>query len=399
MNYSIPFSPCDITEEEISEIVDTLKSGWITTGLKTKKFEIELAKYCGTNKFACLNSATVCMELTLRLLGIGAGDEVITSAYTYTASCSVICHVGAKPVLVDVAPNSFEMDYEKLFDVISPNTKAIIPVDIGGVLCDYDKILEVVNSKKEIFKAKGLIQENLGRVAIIADAAHSFGARKSGVLQGNFADFTCFSFHAVKNLTTGEGGGVTWKPIEGVSDDEIYKKFMLMSLHGQTKDALAKTQLGSWEYDIVAPLFKCNMTDLAASLGLVQLRRYDGLLERRLKIVDFYNQEFKDFNLQIVQNDQIKQNSSKHLYMIRMLDKNEDFRNNIIKKLANEGIASNVHFKPLPLLTAYKNLGFNINDYKNAFDVYQNEITLPLYTLLSEDQTEYIAKKFKNCLK
>lgn len=398
MKYNIKFSPPDISEKDIEAVAETLRSGWITTGPKTKLFENNIAKYCGTNRAVALNSATACLEMTLRLLGIGEGDEVITSAYTYSASCSVICHVGAKPVIVDTAKNSFEMDYNKLADAITPRTKAIIPVDLGGVICDYQKIFKIVEEKENIFRPSNEIQENFGRIIVLADGAHSFGATQNNLTSGNIADFTCFSFHAVKNLTTGEGGAVTWKSRTGLDDEEIYKKYMLLSLHGQTKDALAKSQLGAWEYDIMYPAYKCNMTDIMASLGLSQLERYDKLLEKRRKIVEIYDNELANCNIQTLNHITENSKSSCHLYMTRILEKNEDYRNEFIKKLAGEGVPTNVHYKPLPLLTAYKNLGFNIKDYPNAYEMYSNEVTLPLHTLLSDEEAYYIARTYKELL-
>ncbi len=395
MERIIKFSPPDISEDDIKSVVETLKSGWITTGPKTKLFEKRIAEYCGTKKAAALNSATACLELTLRLLGIGPGDEVITSAYTYTASCSVICHVGATPVLVDTGKNSFEMDYEKLSDAITPRTKAIIPVDLGGVMCDYEKIFEVVNSKKAIFKPNNKIQESIGRVVVLADGAHSFGAERGGKKSGSVADFTCFSFHAVKNLTTGEGGAVTWKEIEGIDSEEIYKTYMLLSLHGQNKDALAKTKLGAWKYDIIWPAYKCNMTDIMASLGLSQLERYENILKRRRNIVKMYNSGLQGMNIQHLNHISDNNLSSCHLYIMRLLEKSLEERNEFIEKLAKAGVPANVHYQPLPLLSAYKNLGFDIKDYPNAYDMYKNEVTLPLHTLLSDEDVEYIISKVK----
>jgi dTDP-4-amino-4,6-dideoxygalactose transaminase len=396
---NIPFSPPDITQEEIDEVVDTLKSGWITTGPKTKLFEKRIAEYCNTSRAVAMNSATASMESTLRLLGIGYGDEVITSAYTYTASASVIHHVGAKIVLVDTAKDSFEIDYEKLKKAITENTKAIIPVDIAGIMCDYDKIFKVVEDKKGIFKPSNELQRTFGRVIIMADAAHSFGAVYKGKQSGEVADFTCFSFHAVKNLTTAEGGAVTWKDINGFDNEEIYKQFMLLSLHGQSKDALAKTKLGSWEYDIVSPYYKCNMTDIMASLGLVQLKRYPEILERRRQIIKIYNEALKDEKVQVLNHYNEYSTSSGHLYLVRLIGKDENYRNRVIEKMAKMGIATNVHYKPLPMFTAYKNLGFDIRDYPNAFDMYKNEITLPLHTLLSDEDAGYVCGCLKRAIK
>lgn len=391
---NIPFSPPDIAQLEIDNVVEVLKSGWITTGPKTKEFENKIAEYCKTEKAVCLNSATAALEMTLRVLGIGEGDEVITSAYTYTASASVISHVGAKIVLVDTAKDSFEMDYDKISGLINEKTKAIIPVDLAGVMCDYDKLFEIVNKNKNKFKANNEIQEAIGRVAIIADGAHSFGATYKGRISGEVADFTNFSFHAVKNLTTAEGGAVTWRHIDGVSSEEIYKKYMILSLHGQTKDALSKTKIGSWEYDILEPAYKCNMTDIMAAIGLAQFTRYDKLLKYRHKIVKMYDEGFsKNPNLQVLKHDTENGNSSYHLYLIRLVGKEEKYRNEVIKKMAELGVATNVHYKPLPMLTAYKNLGFEIKDYPNAFDMYKNEITLPLNTVMTEEQVNYVIEK------
>ena len=396
---NIPFSPPDISNIEINEIIDTLKSGWITTGPKTKLFEKRIAEYTNTSKAVCLNSATAAMEMTLRLLDIGEGDEVITSAYTYSASASVIYHVGAKIVLVDTAKDSFHIDYGKLEEAITARTKAIIPVDIGGVMCDYDKIFEVVNKKKHLFNPSNELQEAIGRVIVLADAAHSLGATYKGKRSGEVADFTCFSFHAVKNLTTAEGGAVTWNDIPGIDNEYIYRQFMLLSLHGQSKDALAKTKLGAWEYDILFPAYKCNMTDIMASLGLGQLRRYPKILERRKQIIEMYNDALSNQDVDILKHYGNDFSSSGHLYLVRLLGKDEVFRNKVIGKMAENGISTNVHYKPLPMLTAYKNLGFNIEDYPNAFDMYRNEISLPLHTLLTDEQVEYVVEKFKESIR
>lgn len=395
----VPFSPPDITEEEINEVVDTLKSGWITTGPKTKQFEKNIAEFCHTSKAVCLNSATACMETTLRVLGVGPGDEVITSAYTYTASASVICHVGATPVLVDTAPNSFEMDYDQLEKAITNKTKVIIPVDLAGIMCDYDKIFEIVEKKKNLFNPSNDRQKLFGRVIVMTDAAHAFGANSNGKMCGEVADFTSFSFHAVKNLTTAEGGAVVWKDVEGLDNEELYKEYMLNSLHGQSKDALAKTKLGAWEYDIVAPLFKCNMTDIMASMGLVQLKRYPAILARRKEIISMYNEALKDENVQVLNHYSDNHNSSGHLYIVRLLGKDRAFCNDVITKMAKEDIATNVHYKPLPLLSAYKNLGFDIKDYPNAFALFSNEITLPLHTCLTNEEVHYVIENFKRFIK
>lgn len=397
-NRHIAFSPPDITEEEIAEVADTLRSGWITTGPKTKKFENEIAAFCNTSKAVCLNSATACAEMSLRVLGIGPGDEVITSAYTYTASASVAVHVGATLVLVDTQPDSYEMDYEKLESAITEKTKAIIPVDLGGVICDYDKIYDIVEKKKSLFRPSTEIQKKMGRIAVVADGAHAFGATKNGKHSGEIADFTSFSFHAVKNLTTAEGGAAVWRDIDGIDNEEIYKQFMLLSLHGQSKDALAKTQLGAWEYDIIAPYYKCNMTDIMASLGLVQLRRYPSILARRKEIIEKYNEGLKDLDLNVLKHYGDDFASSGHLYLVRLNGKTREQCNTVITKMAEAGIATNVHYKPLPLLTAYKNLGFDIKDYPNAYAMFENEITLPLHTKLTDEDVEYVIETFRKCV-
>lgn len=394
----IPFSPPDIGEEEICEVVDTLKSGWITTGPKTKLFEEKIAEYCGTEKAVCLNSQTACAEMSLRILGIGPGDEVITSAYTYTASASVICHVGATPVLVDIGKDSLEMDYDQLETKITEKTKAIIPVDLGGVICDYDRIYDIVNNKKDLFKPSNEIQEKMGRIAVVADGAHSFGAHRNGKPSGSFADFTNFSFHAVKNLTTAEGGASVWKTIDGIDNEYIYKQFMLLSLHGQTKDALSKTGLGNWEYDIVEPYYKCNMTDIMAALGLAQLRRYGNMLDRRLELVKKYDEAFSDLPVTVLKHYGDNFRSCCHLYLVNVLGKTREECNQIIVKMAEDGIATNVHYKPLPLLSAYKKRGFDIKDYPNAFARYSNIISLPLYSTMTDEEIDYVIDCFKKAL-
>ena len=396
---NIPFSPPDIREEDIQEVVDALRSGWITTGPRTKTFEAKIAEYCGTNRAVCLNSATAGMELILRLLGIGKGDEVITSAYTYTASASVIEHVGAKIVLVDTAPESYEMDLNKLEEAITEKTKAIIAVDLAGVICNYEAIFKLVESKKNLFKANNEIQDKIGRIAVIADAAHSFGAKQKGKMSGNIADFSSFSFHAVKNLTTAEGGAVTWRDINGIDNSDIYQHLMTLSLHGQTKDALAKTKLGSWEYDIISPAYKCNMTDIAAAIGLSQLRRYDEVLSRRKELINRYNELLSGCDVKILKHYDESSESSGHLYIVRLNGKDEEFRNKVIVKMAEKVIATNVHYKPLPMMTAYKNLGFKINDYPNGFNMYKNSITLPLNTLMSNDDVEYVVENLREILR
>ena len=392
---NIPFSPPDIGEEEINNVIDALKSGWITTGPKTKQFEKEIAQLCNTEKAVCLNSATAALELTLRILGIGEGDEVITSSYTYTASASPIAHVGAKIVLVDTQKDSFEMDYEKLASAITEKTKVIIPVDVAGILCDYDKIFKIVEEKKKLFKANNDIQKIYNRIIIVADSAHGFGAKKDGKMSGEFADFTTFSFHAVKNLTTGEGGAAVWTNKEGLDNEAIYKQYQLLSLHGQTKDALHKNALGAWEYDIVDTYYKCNMTDIMAGIGLAQIARYPKLVERRHQIISKYNEAFKDLPIMVLNHKDENHRSSGHLYITRIKGIDEKQRNEIIIKMAERGIACNVHYKPLPMLTAYKKLGFDIANYPNAYDFYKNEITLPLYSKLTDEQVEYIIENFK----
>lgn len=395
---TVPFSPPDVTEAEIAEVCDALRSGWITTGPRTKEFEKLIAMCCQTHTAVCLNSATACMELILRVLGVGPGDEVITSAYTYTATASVTCHVGAKVVMIDTAPGSFEMDYDKLADAITERTKVVIPVDLGGVVCDYDSVFAAVESKRHLFRPANEIQKAFGRVVVLADAAHAFGAQWHGKMCGGIADFTSFSFHAVKNLTTAEGGALTWLPIPGFDDEWLYKQFQLLSLHGQNKDALAKTKLGAWEYDIVAPNFKCNMTDIMAGLGLAQLKRYPELLYRRRQIIERYNEALKDCPVQVLDHYGDDHSSSGHLYLVRLLGKDVQERNAVIEEMAAWGIACNVHYKPLPMMTAYKALGFDIADYPNAYNQYCNEITLPLHTCLSDEDVEYVISNFTDIL-
>lgn len=395
----IPFSPPDITEQEIAEVAEALRSGWITTGPRTKEFEKQIATYCHTPMAVCLNSATACMELILRVFGVGEGDEVIVPAYTYTATASVVHHVGAKIVMVDCAANSFEMDYAKLSEAITERTKVVIPVDLAGVVCDYERIFDVVEGKKQLFSPKNELQRALGRVMVLADAAHAFGASRNGKMAGEIADFSSFSFHAVKNLTTAEGGALTWRPIPGIDNEWIYKQFMLLSLHGQSKDALAKTQLGAWEYDIVSPAYKCNMTDVMAAIGQIQLKRYLDLLARRREIIEQYNRGLKDCNVQILPHFTDKNSSSGHLYLVRLLGKTCEQRNEIITKMAERGIATNVHYKPLPLMTAYKNLGFDIADFPNAYHQYQNEITLPLHTKLTNEEVDFVINNLVELIK
>jgi len=391
----IEFSPPDITQLEIDEVVDTLKSGWITTGPKTKRLEQELSVFTNTDKTVCLNSATAAMELTLRVLGVGAGDEVITCAYTYSASASVIDHVGAKIILVDTNKEDKFMDLEALENAITEKTKVIIPVDLAGKPCKYDEIFEIVERKKSLFKPNNKLQEKIGRVVVMADAAHSLGAEYKGKPSGSIADFTCFSFHAVKNFTVAEGGSVTWNRALGLDDDEIYREFQLLSLHGQSKDALSKTQLGSWEYDIVAPNFKCNLTDIASGIGLAQLKRYPDLLKRRFEIVERYNKGFEGTRVKPFVHFEEDKKSCCHLYIVNIEGASEEERNEIIVKMAEKGIATNVHYKPLPMHTAYKNLGFDIKNYPNAYNNYKSQITLPLHTLLTDEQVDYIIENLK----
>ena len=391
---NIPFSPPDMSEAEIFEVAEALRSGWITTGPKTKEFERLISMCCGTQTSVCLNSATACMEMILHVLGVGPGDEVITSAYTYTATASVTCHVGAKVVMVDTAPGSFEMDYDKLADAITERTKVIIPVDLAGIICDYEKVYAAVESRKHLFKPANDIQKAFGRVVVMADAAHAFGAKQNGKMCGEIADFTSFSFHAVKNLTTAEGGALTWRPIPGIEDEWLYKQFQLLSLHGQNKDALAKTKLGAWEYDIVAPNYKCNMTDVMAGIGLAQLKRYPEMLYRRRQIIEKYNAGLAGCNVQVLNHYDESHSSSGHLYLVRLLGKTVEERNEVITKMAERGIACNVHYKPLPMMTAYKNLGFDIADYPNAYAQYENEVTLPLHTRLTDEDVEYVISNF-----
>ena len=394
----IPFSPPDIGEEEIKEVVEALKSGWITTGPRTKKFEQEIAAWCHTNRAVCLNSATASMEMTLRLFGIGPGDEVLVSAYTYTASASVICHVGATPVFIDTGKDSFQMNLEELEANITDKTKAVICVDYAGVMCDYDRIFEIVERKKPLFQSKTNYQKALGRMLVLADAAHAFGAVYKGKHCGEVADFTCFSFHAVKNLTTAEGGAVTWREVPGISDEEIYQQYMLLSLHGQSKDALAKTKLGSWEYDIISPSYKCNMTDIMAAIGLAQISRYESILARRKEIIMKYNKELAEEKVTPLLHFGEDFSSSGHLYILRLNGFSSEQRNTVIQKLAERGVATNVHYKPLPMMTAYRNLGFDIADFPEAFHMYENEITLPLHTCLTDEQVDYVIKNLKEVL-
>ena len=394
----IPFSPPDISELEINEVAEALRSGWITTGPRTKELERKIAEWLGVDKCVCLNSQTACAEMALHVLGVGEGDEVITTAYTYTASASVVCHVGAKLVLVDTQENSFEMDYTALENAITEKTKAIIPVDLGGVPCDYDRIFGIVERKKYLFKPSNEIQTALGRVAVMADTAHAFGAKWHGKMIGSVADFSSFSFHAVKNLTTAEGGALTWRTIDGISNEDIYKKLQLLSLHGQSKDALAKTKLGAWEYDIIGTYYKCNMTDVVASIGLKQFERYPDMLKRRRKIIEKYDAALKPLGVETLDHYTDEWESSGHLYLTRIPNITLEQRNEIIMKMAERGVATNVHYKPLPLHTAYKNLGFDIQNYPNAYAHYANEITLPLHTCLTDEDVAYVIEQYVDIL-
>lgn len=394
----IPFSPPDITEKEIEQVSEALRSGWITTGPKTKELEREVADLCGVNRAVCLNSQTACAEMTLRLLGVKEGDEVITCAYTYTASASVVCHVGAKLILIDTQRDSLEMDYEQLENAITEKTKVIIPVDLGGVPCDYDRIFSIVERKKGLFHPANKIQESIGRVIVMADAAHAFGATWKEKPVGSIADFSNFSFHAVKNFTTAEGGAAVWKDIDGIDNEEIYHQYQLLSLHGQSKDALAKTQLGAWEYDIIGPWFKCNMTDVVAGIGLAQMKRYKGLLERRKEIIGKYDAAFKPIGIEVLNHYTENHQSSGHLYITRVPGITLEQRHEIIVKMAESGVACNVHYKPLPMMTAYKNMGFDIKDYPNAYALFENAITLPLHTKLTDEEVKYVTDVLKECI-
>jgi len=396
---NIPFSPPDISESEVEEVVAALRSGWITTGPRTKQLEKNIAAWVGTEKCVCLNSQTACAEMALRLLGIGEGDEVITSAYTYTASASVIDHVGAKIVLIDTQRDSLEMDYDALEAAITEKTKAVIPVDLAGIPCDYDRIFEIVMRKKHLFKPNGEIQSAIGRVAIMADTAHAFGAVWKGRRIGSVADFSSFSFHAVKNLTTAEGGALTWRTIEGISNEELYKQLQLLSLHGQSKDALAKTKLGAWEYDIIGTYYKCNMTDVAAAIGLRQFERYPEMLARRKEIIAKYDAALRPLGVEVLAHYTDAWESSGHLYLTRIPNVAAEQRNEIITKMAERGVACNVHYKPLPMHTAYKNLGFDIADYPNAYAHFANEITLPLHTCLTDEDVAYVIEQYTEVLK
>ena len=395
----IPFSPPDISELEINEVVEALRSGWITTGPRTKELERRIAEYIGVNKACCLNSQTSCAEMALRLLGIGEGDEVIVPAYTYTASASVVCHVGAKLVFVDTDPDSFLISYDAVEKAITEKTKAIIPVDLGGVPCDYDRLFDIVERKKTLFRPANKMQEAIGRIAICADTAHALGSKYHGRMVGSIADFSSFSFHAVKNLTTAEGGALTWRSIDGISDDDIYRQMQLFSLHGQSKDAFAKFKLGSWEYDIEGPWYKCNMTDVHASIGLKQIERYPAMLERRCEIIKLYDGIVKPLGLETLPHYTEDHISSGHLYLTRIPHISIEQRNDIIVKMAEQGIATNVHYKPLPMMNGYKKLGFDITDFPNAYNQFANEITLPLHTSLTNEQIRFVVENYTKILK
>lgn len=395
----ISFSPPDVGELEIEQVAEALKSGWITTGPKTKELEKKVAEFCGVNRAVCLGSQTACAEMALRVLGIGAGDEVIVPAYTYTATASVVCHVGATLKFVDVQKDSLEMDYEALENMITEKTKVIIPVDLAGVPCDYNRIFEIVEKKKHLFCAQNEIQRAMGRISVNADAAHAFGAKWHDKMVGSIADFSSFSFHAVKNFTTAEGGALTWKTIPGIDDEDIYYQLQLLSLHGQSKDALAKTQLGAWEYDIVGPWYKCNMTDIMAGIGLAQMKRYPVMLERRKEIIEKYDTAFKPLGIEVLPHYTETYQSSGHLYITRIPGVTLEQRQEIIIKMAEAGIACNVHYKPLPMMTAYKNMGFDIQDFPNAYDRFENEITLPLHTKLTDEEVEYVIENYCQVVK
>ncbi len=396
----IPFSPPDIGEEEIQAVIEALQSGWITTGPRTKKFEARLSEFCQTEKTACFDSCSAALEMALRLLGVGPGDEVIVPAYTYTATASVVCHVGAVPVMIDCGAHSVQMDYDRLPDLINERTKVIIPVDLGGVPCQYDRIYEAVQAKRTLFCPSSPLQEIFDRVIVLADAAHSLGARRNTRMTGELADFTAFSFHAVKNLTTGEGGALTWRRNDALDNAAIYQQLMLFSLHGQSKDALAKTKMGGWEYDVAGPYYKCNMTDIAAAIGLVQLKRLPAMLRRRRKLIEYYDRELQGCELAMMMHFSEKEKliSSGHLYMVKLLHRGEEERGRLIEQLAANGVAANVHYKPLPMLTAYKNMGFRIADFPNAYQMYKNEVTLPLYSRLTDEEAEYVVKTVRKLL-
>lgn len=398
-NINVPFSPPDIGEEEIAAVNEVMRSGWLTTGPKTKELERQLAAYCNTKRAVCLNSDTACLEMALHLFGIGEGDEVIVTAYTYTASASVVCHVGASLRLVDVKKDSYEIDYDAVERLINEKTKAVIPVDIAGAMVDYERLRQIVEAKKELFRPSNELQEALGHILILADSAHGFGAVSDGKKSGEWADFTAFSFHAVKNLVMGEGGGLTWRDIDGIDNEDIYRRLMLLSLHGQSKDALAKTKLGAWEYDITDTFYKCNLTDIAAAMGLVQLKKYDSILARRKEIISAYSKGIAAPDIHFIEHYTDSAQSSGHLMLVRLLGKGEEERNRLITAMAEAGIATNVHYKPLPLHTAYKKKGFDIKDFPNAYEMYHNEISIPVHTALSDEQVEYVIEKFNSLRK
>lgn len=397
--HNIPFSPPDITEAEVELVAEALRSGWITTGPKTKEFERQIAEFCQTSRAVCLNSATAAMEMTLRVLGIGPGDEVIVPAYTYTATASAVLHTGATPVMVDSQTDNVQMDYDKVAEAITDKTKVIVPVDLGGIVCDYDRIFTIVEDKKNLFRPANDIQAAYGRIIVMCDGAHNFGAQWHGKMAGSIADFTCFSFHAVKNFTTAEGGAATWRDHEGIDNEALYHQYQLLSLHGQNKDALAKTKAGAWEYDIKGAWYKCNMTDIMAAIGLAQFKRYDGMLARRRQIIEMYNEALKDCNVALLDHYGTDHASSGHLYIVRLIGKDVEERNEIITKMAERGIATNVHYKPLPMMTAYKEIGIDINDYPNAYNMYRNAITLPLYSRLTDEDVKYITDNFTELIK
>ena len=394
----IPFSPPDITQAEAEEVTATLLSGWITTGPRTKQLEGEIARLCHTEKAVCLSSATACLESILQILGIGPGDEIITTAYTYTATASVICHIGATLRFVDTQKDSLEMDYDQMASVINERTKAVIPVDLAGIPCNYERIFAAVESKRQLFHPSNDIQKVYGRVVVVADGAHALGARWRGKMVGEIADFTSFSFHAVKNFTTGEGGALTWLSRDGIDNEKLYKDFQLLSLHGQSKDAFEKSQVNSWEYDILYPGYKRNMTDVTAAIGVVQMKRFAGMLARRKQLIERYNQALKDENVKVLPHYTSDYTSSGHLYLVRLLGRSYDERNELMAKMAERGIATNVHYKPLPMMTAYKRMGFDIKDFPNAYHLFENEVTLPLYTKLTDEQVDYLLTNFKELI-
>ena len=395
----VPFSPPDISELEINRVIEVLKSGWITTGPEVKEFERRIAEYIGVDKAVALSSATASLEAALHVLGVGEGDEVIVPAYTYTASASPVVHKGAKLVIIDSAPETFEMDYDKVAEAINENTKAVVPVDLGGMACDYDRLFEIVEAKRDIFKPANKLQEALGRVAVISDGAHAFGSIKKGVKAGAIADFTSFSFHAVKNLTTAEGGALSWKTIEGMDNDELYHELQLYSLHGQSKDALSKNKAGAWEYDVVYPAYKCNMTNINAAIGIAQLERYDGLLARRRTLNERYQEALEILGIKVMHHYTEEMTSTGHLYLVRIPGASVEDRNTVIQDMAEREIACNVHYKPLPMMTAYKNLGFDIADYPNAYHQYENLISLPIFSTMTDEQNEYVIENFVDILK